>query len=154
MKKNAIPQDYANNVIYDLQKAFWDERGRGARFRTTTVGREYFQEKCRSLIQSADLDHILQTINEVITGENIAQEAAYSIEDRLLRIRVEGCIHLQVEEKLLAHGVEPFTCVPANLFAQAIEEKLNQPVELAEVKVEDGACNILLVLFDKRQSLK
>jgi hypothetical protein len=154
MKKNAIPQDYANNVIYDLQKAFWDERGRGARFRTTTVGREYFQEKCRSLIQSADLDHILQTINEVITGENIAQEGAYSIEDRLLRIRVEGCIHLQVEEKLLAHGVEPFTCVPANLFAQAIEEKLNQPVELAEVKVEDGACNILLVLFDKRQSLK
>lgn len=154
MKKNAIPQDYANNVIYDLQKAFWDERGRGARFRTTTVGREYFQEKCRSLIQSADLDHILQTINEVITGENIAQEAAYSIEDRLLRIRVEGCIHLQVEEKLLAHGVEPFTCVPANLFAQAIEEKLNQPVELAEVKVEDGTCNILLVLFDKRRSLK
>lgn len=154
MKKNAIPQDYANNVIYDLQKAFWDERGRGARFRTTTVGREYFQEKCRSLIQSADLDHILQTINEVITGENIAQEAAYSIEDRLLRIRVEGCIHLQVEEKLLAHGVEPFTCVPANLFAQAIEEKLNQPVELAEVKLEDGACNILLVLFDKRRSFK
>ena len=154
MKKNAIPQDYANNVIYDLQKAFWDERGRGARFRTTTVGREYFQEKCRSLIQSADLDHILQTINEVITGENIAQEAAYSIEDRLLRIRVEGCIHLQVEKKLLAHGVEPFTCVPANLFAQAIEEKLNRPVELAEVKVEDGTCNILLVLFDKRRSLK
>lgn len=154
MKKNAIPQDYANNVIYDLQKAFWDERGRGARFRTTTVGREYFQEKCRSLIQSADLDHILQTINEVITGENIALEAAYSIEDRLLRIRVEGCIHLQVEEKLLAHGVEPFTCVPANLFAQAIEEKLNQPVELAEVKLEDGACNILLVLFDKRRSFK
>lgn len=154
MSTKAIPQDYANNLIYDLQKAFWDERGRGARFRTTTVGREYFQEKCRSLIQSADLDHILQTINEVITGENIAQEAAYSIEDRLLRIRVEGCIHLQVEEKLLAHGVEPFTCVPANLFAQAIEEKLNQPVELAEVKVEDGACNILLVLFDKRRSLK
>ena len=153
MKKNAIPQDYANNVIYDLQKAFWDERGRGARFRTTTVGREYFQEKCRSLIQSADLDHILQTINEVITGENIAQEAAYSIEDRLLRIRVEGCIHLQVEKKLLAHGVEPFTCVPANLVVLAIEKKLDRPVELAEVEIEDGACNIQLIVFDERPSL-
>ncbi len=154
MKKNAIPKDYANNVIYDLQKAFWDERGRGARFRTTTVGREYFLEKCLSLIQSAELDHIIQTINEVLKDENIAEAASYSMEDRLLRVQVEGCIHLQVEEKLIAHGVEPFTCVPANLFALAIEEKLDRPVELAEVKLEDEACNILLVLFDERPSLK
>ena len=26
--------------MYELQKAFWDERGKGARFRMTTVGRE------------------------------------------------------------------------------------------------------------------
>ena len=154
MKKNAIPQDYANNVIYDLQKAFWDERGRGARFRTTTVGREYFLEKCLSLIQSAELEHIIETINEVVKGEDIAENASYSLEDRLLRVRVEGCIHLQVEEKLLSHGVEPFTCVPANLFALAIEEKLDRPVELVEVRVEDGTCNLLLVLFDERPSLK
>ena len=154
MKKNTIPQDYANNLIYDLQKAFWDERGRGARFRTTTVGREYFLEKCLSLIQSEDLDHILQTINQVIQEEDIAEAVSYSIEDRLLRIRVEGCIHRQVEEKLIAHGVEPFTCVPANLIVLAIEEKLDRPVELAEVTLEDGVCQILLVLFDERPSLE
>jgi hypothetical protein len=152
MSKDTIPQDYANTLIYDLQKAFWDERGKGARFRTTTVGREYFQDKCRSLIQSADLDHILQTISEVMKGENIAEKAEHSREGRLLRIRIGGCIHLPVEEKLIAHGVEPFTCVPANLFAQAIEEKLNQPVELAEVKSENGTCSMLLVLFDQRPS--
>jgi hypothetical protein len=153
MKKKTIPQDYVNNVIYDLQKAFWDERGRGARFRTTTVGREYFLEKCLSLIQSPDLDHILQTINEVVKDEDIAGATSYSIEDRILRIRVEGCIHLEVEEKLISLGVEPFTCVPANLIVLAIEEKLDRPVELAEVKIEDGACNIQLVLFDERPSL-
>lgn len=154
MKEKTIPQDYANNVIYDLQKSFWDERGRGARFRTTTVGRAYFLDKCLTLIQSADLEHIIETINEVVKDEAIAEEASYSLEDRLVRVKVEGCIHLPVEEKLLAHGVEPFTCVPANLFALAIEEKLDRPVELAEVKVEDGTCNILLVLFDERPSLK
>lgn len=153
MKKKTIPQDYVNNVIYDLQKAFWDERGRGARFRTTTVGREYFLEKCLSLIQSPDLDHILQTINDVVKDEDIAEATSYSIEDRILRIRVEGCIHLAVEEKLISLGVEPFTCVPANLIVLAIEEKLDRPVELAEVKIEDGACNIQLVLFDERPSL-
>jgi hypothetical protein len=153
MKENAIPQDYANNVIYDLQKAFWDERGKGARFRTTTVGREYFLSKCLSLIESDDLDHIVETINGVIKDENLAEDSTYQMEERLLRVRVEGCIHLQVEENLIAHGVEPFTCVPANLFALAIEEKLDRPVELAEVKVEDGACDVLLVLFDERPTL-
>jgi len=154
MSQKSVPQDYANSLSYDLQKAFWDERGKGARFRTITVGREYFQDRCRSRIQSDDLDHILATITEVIKGEGIAEEAEYSAEGRLLRIRVGGCIHLPVERKLAAHGVEPFTCVPANFIVQAIEEKLDKPVELAEVKVEDGTCSLLLVLFDKRPSLE
>ncbi len=50
-------------------------------------------------------------------------------------------------------GIEPFTCVPANLIVLAIEEKLDSPVEMAEIKLEDGACQLLLVLFDKRPTL-
>jgi hypothetical protein len=42
MSSHSVPLDYVNSIVYDLQKAFWDERGRGARFRVTTVGREYF----------------------------------------------------------------------------------------------------------------
>jgi hypothetical protein len=152
MTQKTISPDYANSLIYDLQKAFWDERGKGARFRTTTVGREYFLEKCLSRIQSPALEHILETIGALIREEGIAGRVSSSVEDRLARIRVEGCIHRPVEDRLIAHGVEPFTCVPANLIALAVEEKLDQPTELAEVKLEDGACNILLVLFDKRPS--
>ena len=46
--------------------------------------------------------------------------------------------------------MEPFTCIPANLVVLAIEETLDRPVELAEIKVEDGACHLLLVLFESR----
>ncbi|MCK7514052.1 MAG: hypothetical protein MZV70_65255 [Desulfobacterales bacterium] len=28
-------------MIFELQKAFWDERGKGARFRLTTLGRDF-----------------------------------------------------------------------------------------------------------------
>lgn len=153
MSEKTVPRDYANSLLYDLQKAFWDERGKGARFRTITVGREYFQDRCRSRIQSADLDHILATIGDVLRGEGIVESVEHTTEGRLVRIRVGGCVHLPVEGKLAAHGVEPLTCVAANLVVQAIEEKLDKPVELAEVKVEDGTCRLLLVLFDKRPSL-
>jgi hypothetical protein len=41
-----ISQEYANVLIFELEKAFWDERGKGARFRVTTVGREFFRTEC------------------------------------------------------------------------------------------------------------
>lgn len=153
MNNKTIPLDYANSLMYDLEKAFWDERGRGARFRTTTVGREYFKDKCLPLIQSSELDHILHTIEDILQREGIASNVSYDREDRLLRVQVDGCVHWQVEERMIARGIEPFTCVPANLIVLAIEEKLDRPVELAEIKLEDGACHLLLVVFDQRPTL-
>jgi hypothetical protein len=38
---------------------------------------------------------------------------------------------------MLSKGVEPFTCVPANLIVLAIEDKLDQPAELAEIKAKE-----------------
>jgi hypothetical protein len=151
--------DYANSLVYELEKAFWDERGRGARFRVTTVGREYFEAKLLPLIQSTELDSILHTIEEFLQQEGIAAKVEYgrggttAAEDRLLRVRVEGCVHRPVEDKMASRGIEPFTCVPANLIVLAVEQKLDRPVELAEIKLEDGACQLLLVLFDQRPTL-
>jgi hypothetical protein len=45
MSKQMIPLDYVNNLMYELEKAFWDERGKGARFRTTTIGKQYYTDK-------------------------------------------------------------------------------------------------------------
>lgn len=149
MTKKDISLEYANSLVYDLQKSFWDERGKGARFRTTTVGREYFTNKFLPLIKSDDIGEILKVIEETLQAEGIAAKVSYSVEDRLLRVRLEGCIHRAVEERMISQGIEPFTCVPGNLVVMAIEEKLEQPVELAEIKLEDGACQLLLVVFDK-----
>ena len=148
-----LPIDYVNGLVYELEKAFWDERGRGARFRMTTVGRAYYQDKVRPQLQSADLESIVQTVQGVLQDEGIVAQVTYDLEERLLRVRVQGCLHRQVEDRMLAHGIEPFTCVPANLLVLALEEKLDRPVELAEIKVDEGACQLLLVLFDRRPSL-
>jgi hypothetical protein len=153
MNNNNVPLDYANSLMYELEKAFWDERGKGARFRMTKVGYQYFDEKVRPLLQSAEVEDILEKISGVLQSEGIVANVSYSKEERLLRVSVKGCIHRPVEERMLAKGVEPFTCVPANLIVLAIEEKLDIPVELAEIKVEDGACQLLLVMFEKRPTL-
>jgi hypothetical protein len=153
MNDKKISLEYANSIIFDLEKAFWDERGKGARFRTTKVGQAYFTNKILPLIESSNLDDILEVIENVLQEEGIATSVSHVKEDRLLRVRVEGYVHHQVGEMMLAYDIEPFTCVPANLIVLAIEEKLDRPVELAEIKVEDGVWDLLLVIFESRPTL-
>jgi hypothetical protein len=153
MNNKNVPLDYANSLMYELEKAFWDERGKGARFRMTKVGYQYFDDKVRPLLQSKEIEDILEKIGGVLQAEGITANVSYSREERLLKVSVKGCIHRPVEERMLAKGIEPFTCIPANLIVLAIEEKLDIPVELAEIKVEEGACHLLLVMFEKRPSL-
>jgi hypothetical protein len=153
MSAKSVPLEYVNELMYELEKAFWDERGKGARFRMTTIGQQYFKDKVLPNLNTNEVENILRTIGEVLVSEGIAAKVAYSSEDRLLRVQVEGCIHRQVEERMIEKGIEPFTCVPANVIVLAIEEKLDIPVELAEIKVSEGKCELLLVLFEKRPVL-
>jgi hypothetical protein len=153
MNNKTISREYTNDLIFELEKAFWDERGKGARFRMTTVGREYFQTRCLPLLQSPEIDDMVHTIEGALQDEGILSRVSAESDGRQLRLRVAGCAHRPVEDRMAAHGIQPFTCLPANLIVLAIEEKLDRPAELAEIKLEDGACHLLLVLFDQRPFL-
>lgn len=150
MKTNMIPLNYANDLIFELQKAFWDERGKGARFRFTTVGRKYFDEKVLPLLVSPEVDHIISTVGKVLSEDGLVQEITFNPENRLIKISVKECLHRPVEDHFIAHGIEPCVCLPANLVVLAIENMLGCPVELAEIKLEDGACQLTLIIFDQR----
>jgi hypothetical protein len=150
MSDRVIPLDYADSIIYDLQKAFWDERGEGARFRVTTVGRDYFLDKCLPKIKTKDVETIVGTVAQVLEEEKIVSSISREVDGRLLRLQVKGCVHEAVEERMVAKGIEPFTCIPANLVVLAIEEVLDRPVELAEIRIEDGVCHLMLVVFESR----
>lgn len=151
MTEGHISPEYANSIMYDLQKAFWDERGKGARFRMTTVGREYFKDKGLSQVKTSSVTEIVDAIGKILKEEGIVASITQEQDGRLLRLRVQRCVHHNIEQRLVAKGVEPFTCVPANLVVMAIEESMDRPVELAEIKVDNLSCELLLVLFDPRQ---
>ena len=154
MNDKTISQEYANDLIFELEKAFWDERGKGARFRVTTVGREFFRAECLPRLQSTEIDDMIHVVESTLREKGIVSQVSATRDGRLLRVRIEGCAHRAVEDRLVAQETKPFTCVPANLIVLAIEEKLDRPAELAEIKLEDGACHVLIVLFDQRPVLE
>jgi hypothetical protein len=154
MSNQTISLDYANDVLFELEKAFWDERGKGARFRVTTVGRGYFNAKCAPLIKSNEIMEMVHAIESPLQSDGIIGAMSAERNERVLRVRVAGCVHRPVEERMVAAGVRPFTCMIANQIVLAIEEKLDLPIELIDIKLEEGACNLQLVLFDKRPFLE
>jgi hypothetical protein len=154
MSDKSISQDYANDVIFELEKAFWDERGKGARFRVTTVGRHFFDTECLPRLQSTEVFDMIAAVEGALKDKGIVSQVSAEGDGRLLRVRVEGCTHRVIEDRLVAQGAKPYTCVPANLIVLAIEEKLDRPAELAEIKLEDGACQVLIVLFEQRPVLE
>jgi hypothetical protein len=153
MSNQTISLDYANDILFELEKAFWDERGKGARFRVTMVGRKFFETECLPRLQSTEIDDMIRVVEGVLQEKGIVGRVSSERDGRLLRVRIEGCAHRAVEDRMVAQQTKPFTCVPANLIVLAIEEKLDRPAELAEIKLEDGACHIVIVLFDKRPFL-
>ncbi len=154
MSDHTISRNYANDLMFDLQKSFWDERGLGARFRTVSVGREHFKSQVLPQLTSNEIADFIRAIENALQKEGIVACISYTQDGNLLRVQVQGCMHRVVEDRLGKLGIPPFTCVPANLIAFAIEEKLDRPVELAEIKVEEGGCNLLLVTFAQRPVLK
>jgi hypothetical protein len=142
--------DYSNSLMYELEKAFYDERGKGARFRTTKVGSKFYQDYCQPKIKTQNIDEMIKVIEDALKNAGIIAKIEPVIEERMLRIAVHGCLHRPVEEEMISHGIEPFTCIPANLVVRAVEETLKQPVEIAEIKIKEGICHLLLVVFDAR----
>jgi hypothetical protein len=154
MSSQTISLDYANDILFELEKAFWDERGKGARFRVTTVGRGYFNAKCSPLIKSNEIMEMVHTIEGPLKSDGIIGGISIERNARVLRVCVEGCVHRPVEDRMVAAGVRPFTCMIANQIVLAVEEKQDLPIELVEIKLDHGACHLQLVLFDKRPFLE
>jgi hypothetical protein len=150
MDTKILPLEYANNFIYEMAKAFWDERGAGARYRTAKVGEEFYKKYCQKQIKAKDPDGIVQTIGNILKDQGILSDVSLEQEDRLLRIKIDGCLHRAVEDKIKALGSEPFTCLPANLIMMAVDNTLNRPTEIAEIKCDGEVCQLLIIIFDER----
>lgn len=145
----SISIDYMNTIIYELQKAFWDERGKGARFRMTTIGKEFFIEKVLPKLDGSSLEAIITKTVSILEEEGMIESASVEIEDRLVRLHIGSCIHGEVAERFADLGLPPCVCIPANICTLAINAKLDLPAEIAEIKYEDGHYDVLIVVFEQ-----
>ncbi|MBF7082502.1 hypothetical protein IT084_05855 [Desulfallas sp. Bu1-1] len=146
--------NYLNDILADTLKSFWDERGRGARYRTTLIGIDrYIKLNENSFIhKSENCLTAMQNVKTYLEGHGIILSMSYNQRQdfsEVLDVEIHGCLHLGMESKLLENGVEePLACPCANLIMYLIEQTQGLTTELADIKIINGeVCKLCIVIF-------
>lgn len=136
--------NYHDRLLHDVVKAFWDERGLGARFRMYEAGVAHFEKTLETM---TDLEDGLKKLLKALEEQRIVRGLSHESADKVLTIEVSGCAHREMDEALMAAGVQPILCPIANLVMAAVEKTMGTSTEAATVEVLPGRCRVPIVMF-------
>lgn len=143
-----IDSTYFEDTFSALVKSLYYERGRGAYFRATMVGRDYID---RREIRGDTSGEVIENCAKFLMEKGIIQKAAYQKDesDTFFTFEIKGCVHLPVEARLKEQGVPAFVCPPINIILHKIRQLMGLAVEIADITVnqEEGACIVRVVIF-------
>jgi hypothetical protein len=146
-----IDSTYFEDTFSALVKSLYYERGRGAYFRATMVGRDYID---RGEIGGDTPEEVIENCVKVLTESDIIEKAAYQKDesDRFFTFEIKGCAHLPVEARLKEQGVPAFVCPPINIILHKIRQLIGLAVEIADITVshENGKCTVRVVIFEQK----
>ncbi len=134
--------DYLLKAFAALEQAFWDERGRGGRYRTTLVGVDHFKD--RLSVPAGDWRKGLDEAAALLKADGVVSQVTSSYEGQnVIRCRIRGCVH-EADHSSLKR--EPFVCPPGNLLMHAVSCACGAFPELMQVKCKDGECLVSMVV--------
>jgi len=127
---------FRDTLFYEAQKQFYDERGRGARYRMTTVGVSFFQKELGDL---KDLKGLVAWLQENGFAEKIEME-----EDNLsVTLKIKGCLLENVKNEWRNKNLEPLSCPMANVIMHSMELNGSMPPEILPIEFDgDDVCKV------------
>jgi hypothetical protein len=143
-----MDQTYFQDTFAALAKSLFYERGLGASFRATMVGRDYID---RHEIQGHTSEAVIENCIDVLVENNIIEKATYHKDesDSFFTFKLKGCAHLPVEAWLKEEGIPAFVCPPINMILYKIRQLIDLAVEIADINVDqkEGKCIVRVVIF-------
>jgi hypothetical protein len=127
--------EFKDNLIYESQKAFYDERGRGARYRMTTVGVSFLKKE---IGDCKDLGGVVKWLQD----NGYVQSVEMSEDNLSVTLRVKGCCLKNVTEGFRSRGKEPLSCPVANIIMHSMELNGSMPPEITPIEFEGGTCKV------------
>lgn len=133
--------NFKDTLFFESVKEFWNERGRGARYRLTTVGISFFKEKVTLSKSKAEN---IEEFKKYLIDNNYCQSINYTEDNFSFTVEVEGCCLRNIREKYENNGMEILCCPIANMFMYIMELETRMSPELIPVQVENNVCKLTI----------
>jgi hypothetical protein len=126
--------DFKTRLLYEVQKAFYDERGKGARYRLTTTGVSFVKEQLGNKVGD------FAEIKRYLEGSELVKRIEWSEDEIACKVRVDGCCLQQIRDAFTDSGLQPLSCPVANIIMNALEMRSSLSPELLPIEFEEDTC--------------
>lgn len=146
---------YFNDMLARLEALFYHEITGTAVKKVDLVGIDFLQSR---KIQGETVEELIDNCIKELTSSGIAKDIQFSIHgyDILLKLEVEGCIHIPKEAKLKKDGTTPYMCPIANMIGDRIIEILGyETTYMAEMNIDEnkGKCIVKYAIFENIEKI-
>ena len=154
MSNNEIVS-YFNDMLSRLEALFYHELAETAVKKVDLVGIDLLQSR---KIEGKTVEEVIDNCIKKITSMGIVKNINYSIHGYgiLLKLELEGCIHIPKEAKLKEDGVKPYMCPVANMIGDRIIEILDyETCYMANIDIDEhkGKCIVKYAIFENIEKI-
>lgn len=132
---------FKETLFFESVKEFWNERGRGARYRLTTVGVSFFKDKVD--LNKSQKENI-EEFKKYLIDNNYCKSINYTEDNFSFNVEVTDCCLQNIRKKYENGGMEILCCPIANMFMHIMELETKMPPELIPIQVENNICELTM----------
>lgn len=126
--------NFKDQLLFEVQKAFYDERGKGARYRLTLAGVPYIQS------QLGDKANSIDELKSWLIENNFCDEIEIDDDELQFSAKVKNCCLENISRSFIDNGMQPLSCPIANMFMNAIESENGLSPELLPIDMNEERC--------------
>jgi hypothetical protein len=128
--------NFKDQLLFEVQKAFYDERGKGARYRLTLAGVPYIQSQLGE--KANDID----ALRDWLLDNKFCEEIEIEEDELQFKATVKNCCLHNIRDSFDKKGMQPLSCPIANMFMNAIEEHNGLSPELLPIDINGEYCGV------------
>jgi hypothetical protein len=129
----SVLSGFKDSLIFEIQKEFWNERGKGARYRLTMIGADFLG---KLLTDPSDINEIVALYKK----EGFCSAVEIAEDEFAVTMKVKDCAFADVSNGFMNKGQQPLSCPLANTIMRAIEIKSGLGPELLPIEASGGEC--------------
>ncbi len=146
---------YCNDMLARLEELLYQELSRCASWKMDFVGTDFLTSKN---IEGSTVPQVVDACVKEIKAGELVQEMKYKVGGLgiLLKLEVDGCIHMPMEIKVKREGIRPYMCPIANMTVDRVVDKLGYVAShIAKIDINENAghCAIMCAIYENESKI-